>query len=83
MTEEVPGNGVRITNREIYDRLVSLEVKVDRLAGLADLSIPESLKVHNDYESRLRSLEKWRYGIPAGILIGIFALVEALVRRFS
>lgn len=45
---------------EMNERLVRIETKIEVLP---------------DHEKRLRGLERWRYGIPAGIGTAILALL--------
>lgn len=47
------GDGVRITQREIYDRLVTTDGKVDRLLATLDPIKQQGA----DHETRLKSLE--------------------------
>lgn len=52
-----------------------LEGKVDAiLITLQDMKT-ESASTHGDYESRIRKLERWRYGIPGGMLAALIALI--------
>lgn len=68
------GNGesfVRITNREVYDRLGTVEAKLDnalRTIESRDASIAEHSK-------RIRSLELRFYGVLAGLVAALAVLV--------
>lgn len=58
---------VRITNRELFDRIEQLERKVDVL-------------LDRDTERRLRKIEKWSYAVPPAILTALASLVIAALR---
>lgn len=83
-----PLGPVVITAREIYDQLVRVVAAVERLAdGLdgqrRDLRDHETehQKVEADHESRLRSLEKARWPLPAlAVLVSLAALVLPLLK---
>lgn len=48
------------------------------------LEMREDLKkVQNDHEMRMRNLERWRYGIPASILIALATAVAIVLRAFE
>lgn len=68
-----PGNGhefVRITNREVYDRLGGVEAKLDHALSTIDKQNEQLL----DNSKRIRALELRFYGILAG-LIGAVAIL--------
>jgi hypothetical protein len=84
-----PLGPVVITSREIYDQLVRVVAAVERLAdGLEsqrrDLRDHETehQRVESDHETRLRSLEKARWPLPAlAVIVSIAALVLPLLKR--
>lgn len=36
-------------------------------------------EIHKDHEARIRMLERWRYGLPASMLIGLGSTTIALI----
>jgi hypothetical protein len=52
--------GVTISAREIYDQIVGLRDDVRSLVQ----SNAEVGKVLDDHETRLRSVERWKYAVP-------------------
>ena len=89
MTDDA--GGVRITNREIYDALLSLQRTVEHLSGqviggnasVADhesrlrvIEVNQAFPKHaQDHERRIRFLEKVTWGIPASLVIAVTGLV--------
>ncbi len=68
--ERVSDDGARIRLIDVYREVISLGT---RLAVLT-----EQVKDVPDHESRLRKLEKWRYGLPfAGLLAVVSAALSA------
>ena len=67
------GLGVTIGAREIYDTLVGLREDVQNLTSNNE----SAGKILNDHESRIRGLERWKYGIPVTLITGIVAAVAA------
>lgn len=79
MTEETPhptDGSVRIGMREIYDVLIGMREDVQRI-GQASEALQQDVA---DHESRIRSLERWKYSIPIGVLAGLAPGVIALLR---
>ena len=72
-----PLSGVVITAREIYDAVV-------RLTGRLDVLIEQQSATQHDvqdHESRLRSLEKARWPLPAlAALIAVASLAWSIVK---
>lgn len=56
--------GVTISSREIYDEIVGMRADVQSLVQ-SNAVISRQL---DDHESRLRSLERWRYAVPTAVL---------------
>lgn len=52
---------ITVGAKEIYDKLVHVESKLDALPTI-------------DHEQRIRSLEKWRYATAGGIALGAAAI---------
>lgn len=73
-----PLGGVVITSREIYDAVV-------RLTGRVDVLIAQSEEVRHDlqdHETRLRTLERARWPLPAlSVLIALGSLATAVLTR--
>lgn len=63
MSEENPF-GVTISAREIYDQIVGLRDDVRSLVQ----SNQEVSRTLDDHESRLRSVERWKYSVPLAAL---------------
>ena len=63
-------NGVRITNREIYEQLLAMDKKLDPL--------PNTVK---DHESRIRALERlvWGAGGVGGVVGSLVTFVMATI----
>lgn len=72
------GNGVRVTNREIYDALVVLS---QRFEALED-RVEQNSMVRIDHEVRLRKLEGWRYALPTASIIAFGSIIIALIEHF-
>lgn len=73
-----PLGGVTITSREIYDAVV-------RLTGRVDVLIEQQTRTASevqDHESRLRTLERSRWPLPAvTVLIALTALALQFIPR--
>jgi hypothetical protein len=66
------GNGVRISNAQIFAEVRVLGTKVDALSGQNE----EGTRVHRDHEARLRALETFRWK-AAGALALVILFVSA------
>lgn len=64
---------VRITNREVYNRLGTVEAKLDAALSTIDKQNAQLI----DYGKRIRALELRFYGVLAG-LIGAMAVLARL-----
>ena len=73
MTSQGNGNGVRITNQQIYEELTALKQTVDR--------IDQRTMVISDHEERIRRNEAWRYSIPPAIILASASLAMALIKH--
>ena len=87
MTQPTDPHGVRITQREIYDRLVMIDEKVTRLteARILEAERREDLaKRIDEIESTLKSLQVRVLAWPslAGVA-AIVAIIVAVVPRLS
>ena len=66
MTE--PTSGVTITLKDVYDLLNELRNQATQSNTRIEMITARNINadtMHQDHESRLRALEKWRYAIPA------------------
>jgi hypothetical protein len=69
MADENDGLTVTIGAREIYDELVGVRSDVRSLVeSRADVD-----KTLGDHESRIRVLERWKYGIPGVVALSAVA----------
>lgn len=66
----------------LADALHAVERSLERLTGHLDaIEQRNSLadKTLADFESRLRSLERWRYAFPASVLLGLGSAAAAVI----
>jgi hypothetical protein len=70
-------DGVRVTNRDIYDAVMALRGKVDTLLVL-DAQKSETIK---DQENRLRAIEHRQWPLPT--LAALIALASLAVSFFA
>lgn len=70
MSDQNDSLGVTISAREIYDQIVGLRDDVRSLTH-SNTTTAETL---SDHESRLRSVERWKYALPTA---AIGAIVSA------
>lgn len=64
MTDQNDPLGVTISAREIYDQIVGLRDDVRALVQ-SDAEVGKKL---DDHESRLRSVERWKYAVPTALV---------------
>lgn len=69
---------VQIGAREIYDKLLELDKKVDKIATRYD----EVWKKLHDHEARVRDLEKGRWPLPSLAVVVAGASLLMSVWRF-
>lgn len=62
---------VVVTAKDIYGEVIKLVVEVRQLTQ----ELKESRKTDDDHEQRIRSLEAWKYGLPAALLMAIAGVV--------
>lgn len=62
-------NGVIVSLKDIY-------VVVRRLEDSVNAMTPHGQQI-GDHESRLRSLERWKYSVPASLLAAVAAVIVA------
>lgn len=66
--------GVYITTAQIYDELREVHAIVRNVTvKLEDIAQHEEAAIadHEKYETRLSSLEKWRWGLTGGVAVAI------------
>jgi hypothetical protein len=68
---------VTISAREIYDEIVGMREDVRSLAQ----SRRDDSETLDDHENRLRSVERWKYGIPITAVASVVAVIEALAQK--
>lgn len=56
-----------VTSKDVYREVVRL---VGHMEGI-DSRNRVADEIHKDHEVRLRMLERWRYGMPASIILGL------------
>jgi len=68
--------GVTISAREIYDEIVGMRGDVRSLVENRE----ETDKTLDDHESRLRSLEAYKYAYPVGAVTGLLGGLATLAK---
>lgn len=63
-----------ITLKDVYREVVALN---GRMAAVDERQL-QGERVDQDHEARLRGLERWRYTMPASIVVGLGSLGTAL-----
>ena len=58
------------------DLILRVESKVERLMDKVD-SVRET---QSDHERRLRSVERWKYSIPIGMVLAIGTIIGAVLK---
>lgn len=74
---------LRVTIKDVFEAVQSSNQSLARLEGTLtrlDTQMGENTKDISDHEQRIRSLEAWRYALPASTILGaIGALGTVLV----
>lgn len=74
---------LRVTIKDVFEAVQSSNQSLARLEGTLtrlDAQTGENTKDISDHEQRIRSLEAWRYALPASTILGaIGALGTVLV----
>jgi hypothetical protein len=70
---------VTIGAREIYDAVLGVREDVRSLKQDRE-NVNDTL---DDHESRIRSVERWKYGIPVATLSGLVATGAAIYSAFK
>jgi hypothetical protein len=66
----------------LSEQINQVRLAVERLTGHVDaINQRDTLtdRLLTDYETRLRSLERWRYALPTSVVLGIASTVGALI----
>ena len=71
MTSHEPQDFVRITNREVWEKLGRVETKIDQALTKQEKADEERA----DHSKRIRSLELRFYGILAGIIATVGSII--------
>lgn len=67
---------VRVGTKDIYDAIIGAVVRLDAIADSVN-GVNETLR---DHETRIRSLERWKYGLPIGAVAALVPAVIALLK---
>jgi len=86
-----PLGPVLITGREIYDAVMRLTGRVDVLIAQHDAAVRDqqdherqSAATHQDFESRLRSLERRQWPLPtAAVLVSLASLAAVIIPKLG
>lgn len=70
---------VTIGAREIYDQLVSLTDEV-RASTLNHAAVDTKLA---DHEERIRSVERWKYSVPAAVVTSVLAAAVTIATKLG
>lgn len=65
-----------MTRDDDHDRLVRVEATLVEVRDALKTVIP-------DHEGRLRALERWKYGIPLGVVLTIFTALGTVLHQTS
>lgn len=79
-------NGVYISMRDVYDQMILLKDSVRDLTSSLPVykqDIDDIKIVQADMETRMRSTEKWRYGLPIASILAILSLVITAFQTFG
>jgi hypothetical protein len=74
MTDDEP----LVTSKDIYREVLKL---VGHMEGI-DARNKVADEIHRDHEARIRLLERWRYGLPASIFLGLGSVALAIASLF-
>jgi len=79
MAEPNDSLGVTISAREIYDQIVGLRDDVRSLVQ----SNAEVSKELDDHETRLRSVERWKYAVPATLIVSLASAGTTIIKAIG
>ena len=66
----------------ISDQIDQVRLAVERLSGHVDSINQRDIltdRLLNDYETRLRALERWRYALPTSVVLGLGSAIIAVI----
>jgi hypothetical protein len=64
--------GVFITTKDIYDEVKEMRDDVKEVVDL----LRDTVTDVRDHESRIRSLERWKYALPASLFLALAGLAD-------
>lgn len=73
-----PPNGSG-TFMSVREAVMEIREDVKKLQATVAGQVSANTTARIDHESRLRSLERWRYGIPISGLVALGSIIAALV----
>jgi hypothetical protein len=73
------GNVIVVTLKDVYIELMKIKESLSEIKGKADTTA----SAVPDHETRIRSLEKWRYALPPAILLALASIVVGLLELFK
>lgn len=69
--------GVHIGAREVYDQLIGLREDVQTLVHQGRATTEQLA----DHEDRIRTIERWKYGVPTAVLASVASVAVALLTK--
>lgn len=83
MSAQIPDGSVIVTPTQMYSEIQAANSKIDHLTAILDPAVQDMRHDIADHESRIRTLEQWRWK-AAGVAATVLALggvVEVLLSR--
>lgn len=71
----------QIQTDRLADAIQAVERTLERLTGHLDAIDQRNLRADGtlaDYEARIRALERWRYALPASVVLGVASAASAI-----
>lgn len=88
MTDPESDPGVRITLRDVYREQLAQGGELRTLTAVLALRNEQHAATdlrrdheHQDHESRLRGLERWRYGLPVALVLAAGSIIVDIITR--
>lgn len=77
MSEPSGGNGnvIVVTLKDVYVELMKIKESL--------LKVEEGVRSIPDHETRIRSLEKWRYGLPVSMVMALVSIAVAVISLYG
>jgi hypothetical protein len=66
---------------DALERLVRIETLLSTHIAQMDARLADVDSEHRDHETRLRALERWRYGIPATLITAAVSVAIAVLGK--